>query len=535
VSERLPSVIEGLEAACGAADSFEIWRPEAHHRHLAVRWRRGADPLLVTTLAEWALVTAVATDERHLEESCFKVYRVFSPRERGSGSAPEPFLVLEQMIEEGDREGYLDEMAAAIDREGREDHLPFQREIAESLRGECRSWPEPPYPKRMELDGRTLGSRIVVGPVHAGVIEPGRFTFALVGEEIQGVRIDLGYKRKGIEKLFEGRAPGDGVELAGSVSGDSSVAHELAYCLAVESLADVSPVPRDQTLRAILLELERVANHVNDVGALARDVAFDWPATQIFVLRERLRVLSEEWAASRLLRRTMRLGGLRSEVAEKLAEGWSGGALPGALEEVLTEFREVARILWENVTVRGRMEGLAPLSREDARRFAVSGILARSSGLARDDRLDHPWGPYADYPHDLHHRFYDHDYVGDVLSRLAIRLDEIEASRVLLGWLAERLVGQLEGDSVTDEKVASGLREAEPYTYRIGSCEGWRGDVVYWLMKDAEDRLFRVKVRDPSRVGWPALEHVLSTGEVALGDFPLINKSFNLSYAGNDL
>ena len=347
---------------------------------------------------------------------------------------------------------------------------------------------------------------IPVGPVHAGLIEPGHFRFSVVGETILKMKARLWFLHKGIEKLFEGRDVHAGLALAERISGDSAVGHGLAYCLAVEEACGVEVSPRAAELRMVLLELERLYNHVADVGAMCNDVGFGIVHARALTLRERLLRLNASVTGHRLLRGGVRLGG--AHVA----------ALPerGELERIGTDFHELVDLALGHGTVVDRFTGTAVLHLEDVEALGVVGVVARASGSPHDARVAHPLLalPASFAP--------ARATTGDVLARFKTRVAETDASLFLLADLCERPgpLG-LEGPGPRRGGAGSGL------------VEGWRGVIAHRAEVDAGARLTRLKVVDPSFFNWPALAVALA--DTIVPDFPLANKSFNLSYAGNDL
>ena len=352
---------------------------------------------------------------------------------------------------------------------------------------------------------------IPVGPVHAGLIEPGHFRFSVVGETILNMKARLWYVHKGIEKLFEGRDAWAGVELAERISGDTAVGHTLAYCEAIED-AYGCQVPHQASLRrAVLLELERLYNHIADIGALCNDVGFGVVHAHALRLRERLLRLNANITGHRLLRGAIHPGGA---TVHKLPAVSDLGAIGDDLDEIVA-------VAMANSTVVDRFTGTAVLGTKAAADIGVVGPVARASGLLFDARLAHPpaAGLYDTLPVTVHD-------TGDVMARFRVRVDEIGASLALL----RRLLDQVEPRA----RTAAPLHP--PGTDRrsgVGIVEGWRGTIVHRVEVDGLGQLTRVKIVDPSFLNWPALPIALA--DTIVPDFPLANKSFNLSYAGNDL
>jgi Ni,Fe-hydrogenase III large subunit/Ni,Fe-hydrogenase III component G len=356
---------------------------------------------------------------------------------------------------------------------------------------------------------------IPVGPVHAGVIEPGHFRFSVVGETVIDLKIRLYFKHKGTEKLFEGRLPAEGVELAERISGDTTIGHSLAYCQALESLAGTEVPERARFLRVILLEMERLYNHIADFGMIANDTGFAFAHAHCFRLRERLLRLNKQLTGNRLLRGGVRPGG----VAHDMPPGLD---LPEELDAILKDFNEIVEICFSNTILMDRLEGTGALTHQTAVDHGVLGYVARASGIEIDARHDHPFAAY-DELNKLQWRTPVYTS-GDVYARTMARVEEVRESVNLIRVAAGNLrAGQL----------TIGCGPPPAFEPAFGIVEGWRGAIVHWVMADDKGRMYRVKVKDPSFVNWPALSFALLKNIVP--DFPLCNKSFNQSYSGNDL
>ncbi|SFR01957.1 Ni,Fe-hydrogenase III large subunit [Lentzea waywayandensis] len=362
-----------------------------------------------------------------------------------------------------------------------------------------------PYPFRT-VEGPGV-YEIPVGPVHAGMIGPGHFRFSVVGETILNLKARLWFIHRGLEKLFQGRTPEGGVELAERVSGDTSVGHTLAYCLAVEDAHRWS-VPQDaQRIRAILLELERLYNHITDIGALCNDVAYSVLNAHSQRVRERLLRLNDTVTGHRLLRGAIHPGGARIIGLPDRHE----------LAVIGADIAEIVELALSNTVVADRFTGTAPLGRDQAADLGTLGVVARASGLGIDARHDHPFLS-AEFPRTVHTRT-----DGDVLSRFLVRAEEIVTSIAMISSLTDMLGGRTAATSATTGSGGCG----------VGIVEGWRGTIVHRVELNGDGRLGRVKIVDPSFFNWPALP--LALADTIVPDFPLANKSFNLSYAGNDL
>ena len=355
---------------------------------------------------------------------------------------------------------------------------------------------------------------VAVGPVHAGIIEPGHFRFSLVGEKVLRLEERLGYVHKGIEKRFEALSLADGVRLAGRVSGDSTVAYAWAYAMAAESAAGVAPPPRALWLRALWLERERIANHLGDLGALGNDAAFAFGLAQFSRLREALLRLNLEHFGHRLLMDQIVPGGVVRDIRPDAA-----AAMRVEIDALRREVTVLRNIFEEHSGLQDRFIGAGRLAPELAGRLGVCGLVGRASGQAWDLRVEHPVAPYHQFDVNMAtHRN------GDVAARVTVRFDEVTESLRLI----ERILSDLPGGEIAIE-----LGAAKQGAIGTGWVEGWRGDVLIALEAGKDNMIRRCHAHDPSWQNWPALEYAIIGNIVP--DFPLINKSFNLSYSGQDL
>jgi Ni,Fe-hydrogenase III large subunit/Ni,Fe-hydrogenase III component G len=348
---------------------------------------------------------------------------------------------------------------------------------------------------------------IPVGPVHAGLIEPGHFRFSVVGETVLRLKARLWFVHRGVEKLFEGRGATAAVTLAERISGDTSAAHALAHSLAVEDALGIDVPVGVHRLRALLVELERLYNHAADLGALANDVGFGLANTHAQRIRERLLRLNATVSGHRLLRGAIRPGGVELKALPD----------PAVLRDVAADLAEVAELTLHNSIVYDRFAGTSVLHHDDARALGCLGYAARASGLRTDARVDHPTVelPVTEIG----------ATTGDVLARYTMRRDEFAASVELACALVESHSGPVGHGSDGAQRVGP--------SGGVGIVEGWRGTIVHRVEVDGGGNLTRAKIVDPSWFNWPALP--VAMADTIVPDFPLTNKSFNLSYAGNDL
>jgi Ni,Fe-hydrogenase III large subunit len=370
-----------------------------------------------------------------------------------------------------------------------------------------------PYPF-LPVEGHGL-HQIPVGPIHAGIIEPGHFRFTACGETVVRLEERLGYAHKGTEALMRGRSLGDAVRLAGRVSGDSTVAYALAFARAAEAALGMIPPPRAVWLRALMAELERVANHIGDIGAICNDASFSLMHTHCGILRERTLRAAEACFGHRLMMDCILPGGIAMDPAQR------------GLEEIETLVAEVEQALprlisiYEGTTsLQDRTVGAGIVTPEFARSFASGGYVGRASGRAFDARRALPYPPYDRLQFTVPTRT-----EGDVNARVWVRIEEIQQS---LGLIRQILAQTPNG------AIDVAVPDTTP-----GGCEGmavveaFRGDVLAWLALDNRARVRRCHVRDASWFQWPLLEAAIEGNIVA--DFPLCNKSFNCSYSGQDL
>ncbi|MBK7251317.1 MAG: Ni,Fe-hydrogenase III large subunit [Gammaproteobacteria bacterium] len=356
---------------------------------------------------------------------------------------------------------------------------------------------------------------IAVGPVHAGIIEPGHFRFSVVGEKVLKLEERLGYAHKGVERRFTELPILEGHRLAARLCGDSTVTYAWAYCQALEGLAG-TPIPaRAAWLRALALELERAANHLGDLGALGNDAGFAFGLSQFSLLKEQLLRATHAAFGQRYLLDFVVPGGTRADLAPEGAR-----ALSDCAGHLAQQTRVLRGIYDEHAGLRDRFAGAGMVTPALAARLGLTGLVGRASGQAHDLRSDAPWAPYDELAPGKAGAT-----EGDVAARVAVRFDELFESCRLIG----RIVRDLPGGT----HLAAGLPTPPEGALGIGLIEGWRGPVMIALEAGASGSIRRCHPHDPSWQNWPVLEHAIIGNIVP--DFPLINKSFNLAYSGHDL
>ena len=394
-----------------------------------------------------------------------------------------------------------------------EGHFPLQQNPGNLPRFAATALVDYPF-VRVEGDGV---HEIAVGPVHAGIIEPGHFRFSVVGEKLLRLEQRLGYTHKGIEQRMTQLEPMQAHRLAARVSGDSTVAYSWAYCMALESATRATIPARAAWLRALMLERERVANHLGDLGALGNDAAFAFGLAQFSRLREDWLRDSQAAFGHRLMMDCIVPGGVRSDI--DLAQR---DRMLRSCEAVEKEVHTLFTIYEAHAGLQDRFMSTGRVPPELASRLGLTGLAGRASSQCWDVRCDHPWVPYSELAVAMatHH-------AGDVAARVAVRFDEVvESMRLMRRMLVEMPAGPVQCELEMPAQRASGA----------GWVEGWRGELFVALElagADTGGRILRCHLHDPSWQNWPVLEHAVMGNIVP--DFPLINKSFNLSYSGQDL
>ena len=379
---------------------------------------------------------------------------------------------------------------------------------------DARAWLDHTLPYEfVRVEGEGV-HEFAVGPVHAGTIEPGHFRFSVVGEKVLRLEARLGYAHKGLEQRFSEIPILEGHRLAARVSGDSAVAFSWAYCQALEGMSGCRVPARALQLRAVCLELERLANHLGDLGALGNDAGFAFGLTHFSRLKENLLRAVAGAFGQRYLFDTVIPGGVAVDPDRD-----ARGALTEVVRQISAEVAQLRQIYAEHEGVRDRFTGTGVLLPELAARLGVIGLVGRASGQARDVRTDLPCPPYTDLPVRK-----VVEYGGDVAARVTVRFEEAQQSAGLLVQVLSTLPRGEHRVSVQDPAQGA---------FGAGLLEGWRGPVFVALQAGPGGSIQRCHPHDPSWQNWPALEYAILGNIVP--DFPLINKSFNLSYSGVDL
>src|SRR5450830_1034615 len=530
--------MDALRACVGGAVDAEVGpRPS----DLTLRLGRTGDlPAAAAVLIgshSMALATLVATDETATPDGDLKVRYVFEPTAPGG---PDRFVTLLISVDAARPEAPFLTMAVPAanwhEREmqdlfgivpvGHPDPRPLVVHDG---------WPQGVFPLRKAFDGSRRVPiepadefphlvaegegvfEIPVGPIHAGIIEPGHFRFSSVGETVLNLEARLFYTHRGLEKRMEGLAPPDAFFIAERICGVCSVAHGMGYCEALEQIAGSDVPPRARLIRSIALELERLYNHVGDVGNVCAGAAFHYGTATGALLKERLQQMNEQLAGNRFLRGLLIPGGVLLDLSDDLLR-----VLHATLRDTLAGLDSLMARIEANPSVVDRLDDTGVLQHQAAVDLAVAGVAARASGVDRDARRDHPHGAFAGpEPPDL---LVVTASGGDAMARVTVRALEARESIRLVGEFVRRLEpGPLQVALV--EPLPAG---------RIGisAIESARGEAVHWLRTDAGGRVERYHLRSPSYHNWPAV--VLAAETAIVPDFPLVNKSFELCYSCTD-
>lgn len=365
------------------------------------------------------------------------------------------------------------------------------------------------------VEGESI-HEVAVGPVHAGIIEPGHFRFQCAGEEVLHLEIQLGYQHRGVEKMLPQVPQKRYPVICESIAGDTSIGHNLCLCQAIEALAGLEVDQGAKVVRSIALELERIANHIGDLGALSGDVAFNPPASYFGRIRGEFLNLLQVLCGNRFGKGLVRPGGVAHIMGDEQRR-----LLREKLDEVTPEIEHVCDLLFTAHTVQARFEHCGTVPHEMAKDLGLVGYAGRACGIGYDARVSFPVECYEELPANV-----NHVTNGDVNSRAMVRREEIMHSLSLIRLLLE----MPETTSGSIQMKEHGLR---PDSFVVTINEGWRGELSHAVMTDSEGKVCRYKIKDPSFHNWTGLAMSLRNQEIS--DFPLNNKSYNLSYCGFDL
>lgn len=396
-------------------------------------------------------------------------------------------------------------------------HL-FEREIFEQhqIMPEGHPWLKPVrslYNNFFQIEGREL-HEVAVGPVHAGIIEPGHFRFQCNGEKVLHLEIALGYQHRGIEKALIQGPNERTIHYMETAAGDTSIGHTIAYAQLIEALSLVEVPARAGYIRGIALELERLANHTGDLGALASDIGFLPTASYCGRLRGDFLNMTAEICGNRFGRGLICPGGVEYDIGKEMSE-----KLLINLNKTLKDTLQAANLLWSSSSVVNRFEKIGVLKSDMCQELGVVGVALRASGIKRDVRADFGLGIYKEIPIPI-----SIHAGGDVYARAFVRYLEIEKSAAYIQYLLKNLPA---GDISVPSKML------EKNSLAISLVEGWRGEICHVAMTDEKGKFFHYKIVDPSFHNWMGLAIAMRGEEIS--NFPICNKSFNLSYSGHDL
>ncbi len=365
---------------------------------------------------------------------------------------------------------------------------------------------------------------IPVGPVHAGIIEPGHFRFSVLGENIINLETRLGYAHKGIEKLAESMKLDDALLLAERISGDESVANSTAYCQAVEKISGIRIPKRAENIRVVFGEMERIYNHISTLAGISTDAGFAFGAARLYILKERLMQLNESLSGSRILFGVNRIGGVRCDISAQ-----DSRLVISTIGTVLRDFDKIISFLKAKSSFMDRLKDAGRIPRKAAQDLGVVGVVARAAGIDVDTRHDHPYAGYLPRNHRTPQQIIEDQIEmekrsGDALARFEVRVREVRNSAAMV----EEML-----DLDCDGTFTGMPEKITPYRSALGYSESHRGQTVHWIMIGKDNSIFRYKIRTASFCNWPIIGHAVLKDIVP--DFPLVNKSLDLSYSGNDL
>jgi Ni,Fe-hydrogenase III large subunit/Ni,Fe-hydrogenase III component G len=532
------------------------------------------------------LVTMICTDERHIEnridrkaefDNSKQTFDSLNDRHDGfmlrhvfSNETEDIFFVVTSIISNKDKPTYpsiVSHISSAF---------YYEREICDMFgifaqgNPEARKlvlheqWPDNVFPLRKDFDTKTKIksplkyhhkfikvegegiSEIPVGPVHAGIIEPGHFRFSVYGENIVNLETRLYYTHKGIEKLAETMTIDEALLLSERISGDESVANSMAYCQAIERMATIRIPKKAMQIRTICAELERVWNHIGTIAGICTDVGFAYGSSRMNLLKEKVMRINEKLSGSRLLFGINSIGGVKINFKSEILN-----LIIKELSHIHQDFGILVKLLHNMSSFMDRLKGTGSISNQDVIRLGATGVIARCAGVDTDTRKNHPYSYYPYLNLENIQGIFDkiafevelNKRKGDALSRFEIRVVEIKHSIDIIQKVATDILDKSPNNDTLDNDLTNnndGLsfedlkNHLQPYDNALGYSESHRGQTMHWVMlgKDT-NRIFRYKIRTASFCNWPLIE--LAVHNNIVPDFPIINKSFDLSYSGNDL
>jgi len=403
-------------------------------------------------------------------------------------------------------------------------------------------FPENTFPLQKDFDANTklnytpkkfeftpvLGDgvcEIPVGPIHAGIIEPGHFRFSVLGERIVNLETRLGYAHKGTEKIAENMSLDDVVFLSERISGDECVANSMAFCQAIEKIAQLEISEKAKQIRLLFAELERIYNHFGTMAGILTDIGFSFDASRLNILKEYMMQLNEKLSGSRLLFGINQIGGVKIDISnESLSE------IHSVLNYIFQNFEKILKHIQSNSSVMDRLRNTGIIKKQTVHDLGIVGISSICAGIDTDARNIHPYGYYSSIKFEqtptenMKQQVKLQKRIGDVLSRFLSRVDELRHSKKLIDSMFDLDDGEI---------YIPRKSELPPFSSCLGYAESHRGETLHWVMMGENNSIFRYKIRTASFANWSIMEHAVLNNIVP--DFPVINKSFDFSYSGNDL
>lgn len=510
---------------------YELRNKVHHYYYLSVEdFPKTISWLVHQTPQPVQLVSLTATDERQ-EIGCFRLYVIFQPEnlhglmtlvidldaEHPTYPAITPFIPSAEWYEREIHDLFgiipsgIELSPLILHRDWpKGNHYPLRKDFAQSELPEISE-----VPHQFDQPQAAGAHQVAVGPIHAGIIEPGHLRFCVTGEDILHFDVQLFYTHKGIEKMAEGQHYRDVLILAEHVCGLCSFAHSSAYCQALESLGGIQIPKRALMIRCIGLELERLASHFADLSAICSAGGFGFGSMQVATFREQVLVINHELSGNRFLRHLNDIGGLKRDIPQNIL-----ALIPKKLQSIEDEFQQWIELVLHSDSLLDRLEGTGFLSVTQAKQLGLVGPSARGSGLSRDIRWDLPYGIYHQLP--VFKSVYQE---GDALARARVRMDEAKHSFLLI----KAILAQIEPGIVYQPMSNSELPQAPS----IALIESAKGELAHWILMDKNNQIARWHVRSASYLNWRGVVQA-TMGNNIVPDGPLVNKSFNLCYACTD-